>query len=489
MMIIRLTQKLAKKIKVDSTVAAPPAENPFADWTANLFTVGRTQYIILTHSASLYSAVFYGRGINESGIFIDHALTALREQMEDEGHGDIFQKHIAPLAGNIQFSKTGDRSLLGSMNELVQHSQFILADESPAGASAKLNKIPMGALQYKYPRDAVAKLAGLPGTAESGGGKILPFPGMEAKKKDQVDSSPMEKTTDDQKSGTSKNPSKAVPKTPTQKRAETMKFQKEMLAMFDQLRKPKSKKQLLDGAQELIYDAWESSPARAVKLARQALEISPDCADAYVLLADLEAATIRERIDLLRQGVAAGRRALGKRFFKENEGHFWLELDSRPFMRAMAALANILWEIGRGDDAIELWREMLCLNPNDNQGVRYMLLSCLLELNRDEEAEELLVCYAEDASVEWSFGAALLAFRAGGDSPSARRKLFAARKQNPHVPPYLLGSKKIPKRLPEYISFGDETEAVSFAARNLAGWAKTPGALEWLREQQNRNSP
>ena len=489
MMIIRLTQKLAKKIKEAPATAAPRSEHPFADWTANLFTAGRSQYIILTHSVSLYSVVFPGRGINAFDIFLDHALAALREQMEAAGYGDIFQKHIAPLTGDIRFSKTGDRSVLGSMNDLVQHAQFMLAEESPAGTATKLNKTPMGALEYRYPRDVLAKLAGLSGAAESGGGKLLMFPGSEAGKQGVAVPSSAKKAADDQGPGTSREQSKAAPKTPAQKRAATMKSQKEMQSLFDQFRQPRSKQQLLADAQGLIYDAWESSPAHALKLARQALELSPDCADAYVLLADLEAATIRERIALLRQGVAAGQRALGEKYFKENAGHFWLELDSRPFMRAKAALADILWEIGQSDEAMELWREMLLLNPNDNQGVRYMLLGCLLELQRDEEAEELLNCYAGDAGAEWSFGAALLAFRAGGDSPSARRKLSAAHKQNPHVLPYLLGSKKLPKRLPEYVSYGDETEAVSYAVRHLAGWAKTPGALEWLGEQQNRNAP
>ncbi len=270
-------------------------------------------------------------------------------------------------------------------------------------------------------------------------------------------------------------------KTPSEKRAATIKFQKEMLAMFDPLRKPRSKKQMLEEAQNLIYDAWESSPARAIKLATQALDLSPDCTDAYLLLAELEARTTRDRIDLIRKGLEVGRRSLGKKFFQENKGHFWGILETRPFMRAMAALANILWEIGQGDEAIEKWREMLSLNPNDNQGVRYALLSCLLELKRDDEAEVLLKCYAGDASAEWAYGAALLAFRKSGDSPVARRHLSAARMQNPHVLPYLLGSHKIPKRMPEYISIGDEREAISYAAANVAGWAKTPGALEWLK--------
>ncbi|MEJ2351818.1 MAG: hypothetical protein P8Y03_18685, partial [Anaerolineales bacterium] len=45
-------------------------------------------------------------------------------------------------------------------------------------------------------------------------------------------------------------------------------------------------------AQQLMYQAWEeSNPARRLALARKALKISADCADAYVLLAEEEADT------------------------------------------------------------------------------------------------------------------------------------------------------------------------------------------------------
>src|SRR5687767_1966491 len=37
----------------------------------------------------------------------------------------------------------------------------------------------------------------------------------------------------------------------------------------------------LEQAQDLMYDAWNATGRRRVQLAREALAISPDCADAY----------------------------------------------------------------------------------------------------------------------------------------------------------------------------------------------------------------
>ena len=38
----------------------------------------------------------------------------------------------------------------------------------------------------------------------------------------------------------------------------------------------------------------------------------------------------------------------------------------------------------------------------------------------------------------------------------------------------------MPKRLPDYIGFGDESEAVEYADGAAALWAGVPGALVWL---------
>lgn len=54
----------------------------------------------------------------------------------------------------------------------------------------------------------------------------------------------------------------------------------------------------MEEAQDLVYDAWEAPTKRQrVSLARKALKIFPDCADAYSILADA-ARTAEEALDL-----------------------------------------------------------------------------------------------------------------------------------------------------------------------------------------------
>ncbi len=239
----------------------------------------------------------------------------------------------------------------------------------------------------------------------------------------------------------------------------------------------------LERAQDLIYEAFETESSRKrVQLANKALKVSPDCADAYVLLAEESAKSLQEAKDLYEKGVQAGERALGEETFKEEAGHFWGILETRPYMRAREGLAACLWELGERVEAIKHFWQMLELNPGDNQGIRYELAGWLLDEQMDEELGELLQRYEEDASAFWVYTRALWMFRKEGATKEATAALKEAIETNPYVPLYLLGHKSLPGVLPELIGFGDESEAVAYFARAFSAWLRTPQALEWLRQ-------
>jgi hypothetical protein len=83
-------------------------------------------------------------------------------------------------------------------------------------------------------------------------------------------------------------------------------------------------------AQALMYRAFEErDEERRVQLAKEALQICADCADAYVLLAE-HAKSRKEAMHLCEQGVTAGERALGAETFQRDVGHFWGVLATRP---------------------------------------------------------------------------------------------------------------------------------------------------------------
>jgi tetratricopeptide (TPR) repeat protein len=233
-------------------------------------------------------------------------------------------------------------------------------------------------------------------------------------------------------------------------------------------------------AQQLIYDAWDcNDPRRQLDLANDALRISPLCADAYVILAHHAARGSRNEFEFWRRGVEAGQAALGAAF-DDYVGKFWGHLETRPYMRARLGLAMALWARGACEHAISHAREMLRLNPNDNQGVRYALAAWLAG-SEEEDDDGKPKFYPVSGFIEWEWTAALAAFRRGGDTATSRRLLDSAVSRYPAVVPYLAGAKRLPRVLPPYESGEPADEAINYVADHAFAWRSTPGALAWLR--------
>lgn len=159
-MIFRLSQKLAKKLKIPLPRPAPADPNPFADWSGHLFTADRAQYLILTNTPSLYSTVHYGQGVTNDSQFLDRALSSISECMAHDGQEFAFRKFIAPAARTVPFGSALNRSVTGSMNELVTAARCWLAEDeqSPFGVGLMLNDMPMSYLGYNVPREAFKSL-------------------------------------------------------------------------------------------------------------------------------------------------------------------------------------------------------------------------------------------------------------------------------------------------------------------------------------------
>lgn len=236
----------------------------------------------------------------------------------------------------------------------------------------------------------------------------------------------------------------------------------------------------LELAQDKMYDAFDAVGDKRIELAREALAISPDCADAYVLLAEETTETVKEARDLYQKGVEAGERALGKEFFEENAGHFWGIVETRPYMRALMGLAEGTELLEEFKQAAEYYREALRLNPNDNQGVRYALARCLLREGADNEVAELLDKYKEDSTAAWLYTRSLWLYRKEGATKLAEESLIKALKVNTYVPLYMLGAAKASDEPIPYFERGGEKEAIDYVTRYGLGWLQTEGAIPWL---------
>lgn len=237
----------------------------------------------------------------------------------------------------------------------------------------------------------------------------------------------------------------------------------------------------LGEAQDLVYEAWETADGRSrYALARKALKLSPLCADAWLILAERPSLSARDRREFLERAVKAGELALGENRFAEYAGHFWGFLETRPYMRARHLLAEDLWRSGDRDAAIEHLREMLSLNPGDNQGLRYVLLAWLMRIGDDAAVMVHLRQHDDEASAFMCYTQALFAFKAGNGDDVGRQAAEEAWACNRHVPELLARKGGLRYEDTGYYTMGGEDEAAYYVEEYGFAWKQTPGAIDWL---------
>ncbi len=250
-------------------------------------------------------------------------------------------------------------------------------------------------------------------------------------------------------------------------------------------------------AQELLYDGWEvlSEPAddpeesfarleRAEEFFRQALELDPRLADAYNGLAEIavERGELEEAEELYWQAYRLARAELGS---EEPEAfYWWRQPETRPYMRAREGLGFTYWEEGRYDEALAEFEALLRLNPNDNQGIRYLippLYQLKGELERALQAyEEFQERYPQDeGEPHFLFNWGLALYAAGRPEEAAgklRRGIF----QNLYIAPLLLGRDIHPYPFRHWTETAEPSYAVGYLHWYGELWEAEPGALAFL---------
>ena len=230
-----------------------------------------------------------------------------------------------------------------------------------------------------------------------------------------------------------------------------------------------------DRAEAICQDAIESFGRRRIQLVKQALAEDPTHVEANILLAE-STRSVDRRIELFRGAMETAERNLGS-IIEEEVGHFWGIADTRPFMRACHGLADALDEAGQTSEAIEQYLEMLRLNPNDNQGVRYEVIPLMITHNREDEAVELLKRYSEETA-QWHYTNSLAAFRRGGRSTTSKSAIRAAFHANPHVVELL--QSNAPPFNPESYASGSPEEAYVCINELIDAWDETDGFVDWM---------
>ncbi|MFK8058429.1 MAG: hypothetical protein AB8F78_20050 [Saprospiraceae bacterium] len=228
------------------------------------------------------------------------------------------------------------------------------------------------------------------------------------------------------------------------------------------------------------YDALEArTEADFRQNLQRALELHPKHIATRLLL--LEQRHPAEQMVELPELLKDAEQELGTKF-KDMKGAFWGFHETRPYMRVRDAYAHMLYANERTALAISHWREMLVLNPNDNQGVRYSLAAAYL-LEEDLKAfQQLYASYIDETSGHWAWYRVF--YGVLGEEVEVRLDplLKDAQEKNLHVMSLLKVGEYPEEELPESYRLGSEAEALSIMD-GLWPLLKNKRLKNWLKGQ------
>lgn len=148
----------------------------------------------------------------------------------------------------------------------------------------------------------------------------------------------------------------------------------------------------------------------------------------------------KKALDAALAGIAVANRLIPEGF----DGHVeWGRLANRPFLRALQGAVLAYVRLRRHRKAVALIKKMLAYNPNDNQGMRYLLGSEALRAGEHEQAQRIFAAEA-DGYPPYFYELALTHILAGEWIPAATalRRGFCANAYiaeilsgNPHPQP------------------------------------------------------
>lgn len=185
--------------------------------------------------------------------------------------------------------------------------------------------------------------------------------------------------------------------------------------------------------------------------------------------------------------VAVGLQAIPSAFRWDRDCVPWGQLSNRPFLRAYHALGIHRMEQDAWQDAITIFTRLLAVNPNDNQGVRYILPKCWFETNNEAAIVEHCQQWTgdNDPNILYSKALALSRAKRTNEAQTAVQECVAAR---PLVAQELLRDKHIEpeRRFPGMIALGGADEAWEYWRTYGGYWYKSKLAMDLLRQATHR---
>jgi len=163
MQLIRCTKKLQKEmgLKQSDLCAEESRFSYLGPWHANLIYIDRRKCVLFVNDKTLFNFIapdVARAQIRELDKLFKGYLSCV---LADAGIPETDRARMLSEYDEVGFANTNSKSVLGSMNDLAFHYKYSILEaggvHSPAvpGIIRRLNRMPMGALKYVFPIEAL----------------------------------------------------------------------------------------------------------------------------------------------------------------------------------------------------------------------------------------------------------------------------------------------------------------------------------------------
>ncbi len=243
---------------------------------------------------------------------------------------------------------------------------------------------------------------------------------------------------------------------------------------------------------ELFYDALELEnidEKESVKIYKRLLKKLPTCdLDSYTHYGDLlkNKKRIFEGKSLISRALVLAKCAVPEAYYLNPGSINWLDLDNRPLLRTFKFAALDYEEDGFYNEAENLYNFILKANPNDHQGIRFLLSSIYLKQENFESFYQH--CDQQEfIGIDGSFGLIFADFKTN-KIESAKERLSVYLADKPLIVKEILSNKHIK---PDTLDFrlgmqdpGSVEEAYNYYQQMCDLWKSNPEFIQFLRSNK-----
>jgi len=153
---LKCTKKLLDilKIKTDNDFKILNENEDIENWHCNIIDFGKIYAVLLTNDKTLYSFYLFGLEKNDFKDFNEIIKQNIFKTMIGLGFEQKKFEVILESLENIKFSKTDNRGVLASMNQMMPHIYNSMEREkSLLEINKGLNDLPNNKLGWKTPKE------------------------------------------------------------------------------------------------------------------------------------------------------------------------------------------------------------------------------------------------------------------------------------------------------------------------------------------------